>query len=66
MPHSQPSLRQAGARAFIAATFVAAAACLFFSFIRWQPDETIRFLCYLALALLASPLKVSLPGERFR
>ena len=62
MPHSQPSLRQAGARAFIAATFVAAAACLFFSFIRWQPDETIRFLCYLALALLASPLKVSLPG----
>jgi len=62
MPHSQPSLRQAGARAFIAATFLGAAACLFFSFIRWQPDETIRFLCYLALALLASPLKVSLPG----
>jgi putative nucleotidyltransferase with HDIG domain len=62
MAHSQPSLRQEAARAFIIATFLAAAACLFIAFTRWQPDETIRFLCYLALAVLASPLKVSLPG----
>jgi putative nucleotidyltransferase with HDIG domain len=62
MLQSQPSLRQAAARAFITATFLAAAACFFLAFSRWQPDETIRFVCYLALAVLASPLKVSLPG----
>jgi putative nucleotidyltransferase with HDIG domain len=62
MLRSHPSLRQAAARAFIAATVLVAAGCFFFAFTHWQPDETIRFICYLALAVLASPLKVSLPG----
>jgi putative nucleotidyltransferase with HDIG domain len=62
MPQSQPSVRQASARAFIIATFLAAVTCLFIAFTHWRPDETIRFICYLALAVLASPLKVSLPG----
>ncbi len=62
MLRSQPSLRRAAARAFVAATFLVAAGCFFFAFTHWQPDETVRFLCYLALAVLASPLKVSLPG----
>ncbi|HEY1657959.1 MAG TPA: HD domain-containing phosphohydrolase [Candidatus Sulfotelmatobacter sp.] len=62
MANRHPSFRQDSARAFIIATFLAAAACLFLAFTHWRPDETIRFLCYLALAVLASPLKVSLPG----
>jgi PAS domain S-box-containing protein len=32
------------------------------SLIGWQPHEVFRFLCYLALAIPASCLKVSLPG----
>jgi hypothetical protein len=35
---------------------------LSYSLFRWEPHDVLRFLCYLALALPASCLKVSLPG----
>jgi putative nucleotidyltransferase with HDIG domain len=62
MSQREPDLRQVAARAFIAATSLAAVGCFLIAFSHWRSEDTIRFLCYLALALLASPLKVSLPG----
>ncbi|HVI10758.1 MAG TPA: HD domain-containing phosphohydrolase [Candidatus Binatia bacterium] len=62
MSWSQSQLRRLAARAFIATTVTAAAACLSFAFFHWHTQDLVRFLCYVAIALLASPLKVSLPG----
>jgi putative nucleotidyltransferase with HDIG domain len=67
MPQSQTSVPQTGVRqtaahAYITAISIAAVGCFVFAFWHWQPSETLRFVCYLAVALLASPLKVSLPG----
>ncbi len=36
--------------------------CLAFSFVHWNSTDPIKFVLYLAAALLASSLKVSLPG----
>jgi putative nucleotidyltransferase with HDIG domain len=62
MPQGQLQIRQVAAQAFITATAIAAAGCFLLAFFHWQPNDPIRFICYLAVALLASPLKVSLPG----
>jgi putative nucleotidyltransferase with HDIG domain len=58
----KPYVRQAAARAFITTISLAAVGCFVLAFSHWQPGDTLRFVCYLAVALLASPLKVSLPG----
>ncbi len=50
------------ARAFIDATVLIGFAIFGFGLLHWQHSDLTRFLCYLLLALLASGLKVSLPG----
>ncbi len=54
--------RQIGARAYIAGMALAAFGCFAFAFFHWQSTDPVKFVCYLAAALLASSLKVSLPG----
>jgi len=54
--------RQTGTRVYIAAMTVAAVACFVPSMFRWHFANPAEFFCYLAAALLASSLKVSLPG----
>jgi putative nucleotidyltransferase with HDIG domain len=54
--------RQIGARVYIAGMALAAAGCFAFAFYHWQSSDPVKFVCYLAAALLASFLKVSLPG----
>ena len=54
--------RSIGARVFIAA--MAAAGCVVFvmAFAHWQTSDPVKFACYLIAALLASSLKMGLPG----
>jgi putative nucleotidyltransferase with HDIG domain len=54
--------RQIGARAYIAGMALAALGCFAVAALYWQSTDTIKFVCYMAAALLASSLKVSLPG----
>jgi len=54
--------RQIGSRAYIAAMAFAALGCFAFAFFHWQSTDPVKFACYLAAAMLASSLKVGLPG----
>jgi putative nucleotidyltransferase with HDIG domain len=57
------SARQHGARVFIAGMALAALASFAFASAHWNSsDDSLKFVCYMAAALLASPLKVSLPS----
>ena len=49
-------------RAFVATTAAAGAVVLAYAVWHWQSADLARFLCYLAVAVLASGLKVQLPG----
>src|SRR5882724_3709762 len=55
-------VRSIGARAFIAGMALAGVVCLVLAFSHWQSSDPVKFACYLIAALLASSLKVSLPG----
>lgn len=55
-------IRSMGARAFITGMALLGAACLIFAFSHWQSSDPVKFVCYATAALLASSLKVSLPG----
>src|SRR5215469_15065741 len=50
------------ARIFIGAMALAGAICLTAAFTHWQSSDPVKFSCYVIAALLASSLKVSLPG----
>jgi putative nucleotidyltransferase with HDIG domain len=54
--------RSIGARAFIASTALAACVCFSASLLHWHSGDPVKFACYLLAALLASSLKVTLPG----
>src|ERR1700686_1361718 len=54
--------RQLGAEVFIGAMALAAMACFWFAFAHWHSSDSLKFFCYLAVALLASFLKIKLPG----
>jgi putative nucleotidyltransferase with HDIG domain len=54
--------RSIGARAFIAAMAASACVCFVPAFFHWQPSDPVKFTCYLIAAVLASSLKVVLPG----
>ncbi len=54
--------RELRARVFIAGMASAALAALAFAFAHWQSTDSLKFVCYMIAALLASPLKVSLPS----
>ena len=50
------------ARIYISAIIVIGAAVSVMELTRWQSQDFIRLLCYLGLAIVASRLKVALPG----
>src|ERR1700693_2228583 len=55
-------VRSIGARAFIATMALAGVVCFGLAFWHWQSNDPVKFVCYLIAALLASSLKVTLPG----
>ena len=58
---SSPSMPKR-AQAFIFVTAAVGAAVITGSALRWESHDNLRFVCYLLVALLASGLKVQLPG----
>ena len=54
--------RPLGARLFIAGLGILAAGCSVYASLHWQSTDLLKFFCYLAVALLASSLKIKLPG----
>jgi diguanylate cyclase (GGDEF)-like protein/putative nucleotidyltransferase with HDIG domain len=52
----------ARAKAFIAVLAAIAAACFFAGATHWHPNDLVQFFCYLVLAMVASTLKITLPG----
>jgi diguanylate cyclase (GGDEF)-like protein/putative nucleotidyltransferase with HDIG domain len=59
---SRSSPRQFGAQVFIAAMALAALGCFYIALANWQSTDHVKFFCYLTVALLASSLKIKLPG----
>jgi len=58
-----PAMRsQLGAKLFITAMAFAAAVCFGIAFVTWRSTDLLKFSCYLVVALLASSLKIKLPG----
>jgi putative nucleotidyltransferase with HDIG domain len=55
-------IRSIGARAFIVGMALAGSFCFVLAFTHWQSNDPVKFACYLTAALLASSLKVTLPG----
>lgn len=55
-------VRSIGARVFITGMALAGCMILFASFTQWNVGDPVKFTCYLIAALLASSLKVGLPG----
>jgi putative nucleotidyltransferase with HDIG domain len=55
-------IRSIGAPAFIAGMALAGSVCFVLAFSHWQSNDPVKFACYLTAALLASSLKVGLPG----
>ncbi len=53
---------QLGANLFISVMALAALACFALAFSYWQLTDPVKFCCYLAVAVLASSLKIKLPG----
>ena len=53
---------QLGARLFISAMAMAAGVCFVLAFLNWQSTDLLKFACYLTVAVLASSLKIKLPG----
>src|ERR1700676_3175704 len=54
--------RQLGAQVFIAVMGLGALACFYIALSNWQSTDPVKFLSYLTVALLASSLKIKLPG----
>ncbi len=54
--------RSVGTRVFIAGLALAAVSSFVWSCAHWQSSDPVKFACYLIAALLASSLKVTLPG----
>ena len=47
---------------FVAATASIGLVVIVYALLHWQSNDPVRFVCYLGIAILASSLKVSLPG----
>jgi len=54
--------RPLGAKIFIGALAALAAGCCVYASLHWQSTDLLKFFCYLTVALLASSLKIKLPG----
>ncbi len=57
-----PAARHLAIRVYISAMALAAFACLAFALLQWRSTDPAKFIGYLAAAILASALKISLPG----
>src|SRR6266567_4135581 len=57
-----PRIRFIGVRSFIASMALTGLVSLAMAFWHWHFSDPVKFSCYLIAALLASSLKVSLPG----
>ncbi len=55
-------IRSIAAHIFIAGMALAGSSCFVLAFWHWQSSDPVKFVCYLTAALLASSLKVGLPG----
>ena len=55
-------VRQIGARAYVAGMALVAFGLFVSAFFLWHSTDPVKFICYLAAAVLASSLKVGLPG----
>jgi putative nucleotidyltransferase with HDIG domain len=55
-------MRSIGARVFIAGTALAGCVCFALALSQWHSSDPVKFACYLLAGLLASSLKVTLPG----
>ncbi|HXJ90241.1 MAG TPA: HD domain-containing phosphohydrolase [Candidatus Binatia bacterium] len=55
-------VRSIRTRVFISGLAVGGAAFLLIGFAQWQTGDPVKFVCYLVAALLASSLKVGMPG----
>lgn len=55
-------VRSIGARVYIAGLALAAACFFVLAFSHWQTDDPVKFASYLIAALLASVLKLAMPG----
>ncbi|HVO81508.1 MAG TPA: HD domain-containing phosphohydrolase [Terriglobales bacterium] len=55
---------QAGAKLLTAVLALLALGCFAFAVLHWQSSDPLKFFCYLVVALLASSLKIKLPGIR--
>jgi putative nucleotidyltransferase with HDIG domain len=51
-----------GARGFIVLMALMGSICVGYAFAHWQSGDPVKFVCYLIAGLLASSLKVGLPG----
>ena len=47
---------------FVAATATVGLVIIVYGLLHWQSNDPVRFACYLGIAVLASSMKVSLPG----
>ena len=56
-------MRSPNAKAFIAAIAFLGVAEILAGALQWQTNDVQRFICYLAIALASSLVKVSLPGK---
>jgi diguanylate cyclase (GGDEF)-like protein/putative nucleotidyltransferase with HDIG domain len=59
---SEASALSIQTKAFVGITALVGAVVLGFSLSHWQSQDPTRFICYLVVAVLASGLKVQLPG----
>lgn len=57
-----PKVGSIGVRAFISGMALAGSVCLVVAALQWHSSDPLKFTCYVIAALLASSLKVSLPG----
>jgi putative nucleotidyltransferase with HDIG domain len=55
-------MSSSGTRGFIVALALMGSTCVVYSFVHWQSADPVKFACYLIAGLLASSLKVGLPG----
>src|SRR5215467_9492417 len=55
-------VRSIVARAFIAGMALSGALVCSLAFLHWQTSDPVKFVCYLLATLLASSLKVGMPG----
>ncbi len=60
-PHSWREMN-AGARLFIAVVVLCGTSVLTYTVLHGASRDPLKFLCYLTIALVASRLKVNLPG----